>query len=116
MSIRSCVNMLILMIAMQSGILTADIHKLAFAQSQEQNTGFDTHQDQHEQLAQQSHTHDKQSDINCSHCVHSHCSHFVGLSSTSSLSLADYRDSLFYPYSKSTETGFSASMFRPPII
>jgi hypothetical protein len=104
------------MIAMQSGIVAADIHDFTFSPSQEQQTSLDTHQGQHHQLAQQSHTHAKQSGIDCSHCVHSHCAHFVCLNNTSGLSLADYRDSIYYPYFQTTVTGFPASMFRPPRI
>ncbi len=116
MSIRSFVNLLILMIAMQSGTVAADIHNFAFATPQEQQTGLDTHQDQHQQLIQQSHTQDKLSDNGCAHCIHSHCCHFVALSHNLGLSLTDFRDSFFYSYLLTTETGFSASMYRPPRI
>lgn len=104
------------MIAMQSGIVAADIHDFTFSSSQEQRTGLDTNQGQHKQLAQQSHTNDKQSGNDCSHCMHSHCSHFIGLNDASGLNLADYKDNFFYPYMLITETGFSASMYRPPRI
>lgn len=114
MSIRSFVNLLLLMIAMQSGIVAADIHDFVFSPAQEQQTDLSNHQEIHEQLSQHSHSGDTQIDSDCAHCVHSHCSHFVALNHSPSLNIKDYRDNFFCPYLQTTETGFTASMYRPP--
>jgi hypothetical protein len=112
MYLRSLVNVLILMIAMQSGIVVADIHHFSaeVAVSHELTLSAD----QHKHLQQTERDTQQTDSGDCDFCVHSHCSHFVALAQFANLSVAHFRDNFFFPYQPGTKADTNSSMYRPP--
>lgn len=114
MFFRPIINLLILMIALQSGMVAADIHDDVFAATQEQQSDSDLHQEKHQQLSEPSHSHDLVDKTACAHFDHSDCSHFVALFQSSGLKFPGYRESSFPFYRTISGNGYSASLYRPP--
>lgn len=112
MYLRSLVNVLILMIAMQSGIVVADIHH--FSAEVVANHELALNPDQHSHLKHTERDKQEADNGHCDFCLHSHCSHFVALEQVANLCVAHYRDNFFFPYQLGTKADPNSTMYRPP--
>lgn len=112
MSVKLIINMLILMIVMQSGIVAADVHISNSATPHEHQFALDD--SNAIQQANNASSHDAQSTGDCDFCMHCQCSHFIAIYSNDGIDVAAFPDNYFYLYIMTPKPDFTVSMYHPP--
>tara|TARA_R100001132_G_scaffold3309_1_gene2862 strand:- start:48182 stop:48526 length:345 start_codon:yes stop_codon:yes gene_type:complete len=112
MSVKFIINMLILMIVMQSGIVAADVHISDSATPHEHQFVLDD--SNAIQQANNASSHDAQSTGDCDFCMHCKCSHFIAIFNIDGIDVAANPDNYFNLHPRSPKPDFTVSMYRPP--
>jgi hypothetical protein len=111
MSAKSFINMLIFMIAMQSGIVAADIHNVISDPSQDQHittSALELNEELHESA------HESLSADGCAYCMHCHCTHFIAIQDFNDIDVYPTPDEFYSIQLLTSLAKHPVSMFRPP--